>query len=587
MQRKALSMTAHLSSRGLSGRRPVITLLSSLAVLGLLTACATTTIAPPFASQQSQIVVEADPQQGYWRATYELAQPVSELRFERTPFRSGVFEVLTEGFVLVRDGDTEVLRTDGAPVTRVAVRFPEYSRELEKEYDFFQQFTDGSVAIYTGHLAVRPAVAGCEDCAIRRFRFVPPPGRHVVAGGRVVRGAADWSDGDGEGAYVYIGSIAPIESEGLIAIVDPGLPSWLWEEARRALPRIFDEYSARLGVRLAERPLVLFNYTDGGGSGYSSGGGVLPGQIQLRADGAAWKNRSDVALRHLLRFLAHEAAHLWNGRLIRYEGSDDAWMHEGSAEALADRMLRNLGYLDGGGFDRRQTDAFNDCSRRLAGFPLRDAAKRNAFQLYYDCGNSLALFTEQSVASRDLFDFWKALIARVRASGRTAFDTSDYFATMAAAGASDESVERVREFTERSSSPEALAGLLRASGVQVAEAMPSEAFGQSVARDALFRLLGEQCTGPYGFTGVESGFSLTASSTCGALSGGGVVTTIGGHDVLRDGAGTMKVLHERCGSDDPVPVVLVVEGVTRTVAVPCRKAVAAPAPYLAVSTQRK
>jgi len=549
----------------------------------LLTGCATGRVPQP-APVSPRIIVEPDERPGFWRATYELTAPASELRFERTPFRTGVFEVLTPGFAIAHEGDTEVLRTAGAPSARIVVRFPEFTRELEKEYDFFQKFTDGSIAIYTGHLAA--IQSGNAEEAIRRFHFVPPTGHHVVAGGTVVNGPADWIDRDGDGAYIYIGAIQPIETDDLISIVDPGLPPWLWEETRNALPRVFKTYTRRLGISPSERPLVLFNYTDGGGSGYSSGGGVLPGQIQLRADGAAWKERSDEAFLHLFRFLAHEAAHLWNGRIIRYSGAEDAWMHEGSADALTDRMLLELGLVDDAGYLELQTQALNDCRRQLGSFPLRDASQRKAFHLYYSCGNSLALFTENAVANRDLFAFWKTLIARVRSAGRTEFDPADYFAAMSAAGASPRDVERLRAFVEQSATAEALVEMLRAGGVRLAEAAPSERFGQSIARDALFRILGEQCTGPYGFTVVESGFSVTKSDACGPLSGGGIVTAIGGHHVLRDGSGAGTVLHERCGSGIPLPIDLIVDGVTKRVEVDCRKPFAAPPEFLKIEAAR-
>lgn len=552
--------------------------IASLLVLGVLSACATAPRVPSPAAPR--IVVERDSERGYWRATYELTEPVGELRFERnTPFRKDVFEVLTDGFAIERDGETEVLRTTEAPAQRIVVRFPEYTRELEKEYDFFQKFTDGSVAIYTGHLV---AQAGNAADPIRRFRFVPPAGEHVVAGGTVAKGPAEWVDGEGEGAYIYIGSIVPIETRELVSIVDPGLPQWLWEETRTALPRLFDFYANRLGTSQRERPLVMFNSVDRGASGYSYGGGTLPGQIQLTVDGSAWTERSDEALLQLLHFLAHETAHLWNGRVIRYDGSEDAWMHEGSAEAMTERALRELAYLDDAKYSAAQSEAFNECRRKLGSFPLRDAAKRNAFPLYYTCGNALSLFTENTIASRDLFDFWKTLIARVRASGRTTFDASDYYAAMTASGASEDDVAQVQKFVAESATADALADLLRRKGLRLTEAPPSRSWGQSVSRDALLRLLTEQCTSSYGFTTVEAGFAMTKTNSCGPLPGGGTVRAIGGHDVLSDGAAAWNELHERCGSSLPVRVDVAMEGAVNAIEVQCRNAVAGLPTYLRI-----
>jgi hypothetical protein len=557
---------------------------SALFILAALSLAGCVTTQRPVAAVEPSITVERDSGEGFWRATYELAEPVRELRFERAPFRTDVFEVTTPGWTLVRDGDADVLRTTGDAARTIVVRFPEDAREREKEYDFFQKFTDGSVAIYTGHLAVRMGVdPDCPDCVLRRFRFIPPAGMHVLAGGKVVRGNATWTDEDGEGAYVYIGSIVPLETPELLAVVDPGLPQWLWEETRSTLPRLFAEYTTRFGASPEVRPLILFNYMDRGASGHSTGGGVLPGQIQLTADGAAWRERSDDALLHLFQFLAHEAAHLWNGRLIRYEGTADAWMHEGSADAFAQRTLHTLGYLDEGAFFERQSQALNECRRMLSGFPLREAAERKKFSLYYSCGNALALFTERATPQGDLFDFWKRMIATVRGSGRTAFDVDDYLAAMLASGASNEDVEALRRFVHGSASADALADMLRGAGVTLTESDPPEAWGQMVARDALLHLLAQHCKGAYGFRMANEGFALTDSNVCGPLPGGAVVTSMGGHDVLRNGASTWNALHERCGAGRPVEVGIVLQGAAQTIEVPCGKSVDALPPYLSVA----
>lgn len=65
-----------------SRMRPCIV---SLLVLAGLSSRAT---APPVSSPAApRIVVERDAEAGYGRASYELTEPVSELRFERIPLR--------------------------------------------------------------------------------------------------------------------------------------------------------------------------------------------------------------------------------------------------------------------------------------------------------------------------------------------------------------------------------------------------------------------------------------------------------------------------------------------------------------------
>ncbi len=82
-------------------------------------------------------------------------------------------------------------------------------------------------------------------------------------------------------------------------------------------------------------------------------------------------------------------------------------MHEGSADALAERALVELGLADEARLLEYQTEALNACRRGAGAGPLRGAATRGEFDLYYSCGNVIALWTESVVRqqSHDLFGF--------------------------------------------------------------------------------------------------------------------------------------------------------------------------------------
>ncbi len=565
---------------------------ASLGMFLLLFAGCASRPLPPAQPTLLYITLEKESEGEHWRATWHLERPTRELRFERrgAGFRAAVFEVLTPGFGMERDGDLEVLRTNGEPAQTITVRFPEFSRKLEKEYEFFQKFSDGSVAIYTGHLVARPHYdddpAECSGCFIRTFRFVGPPATPIIVDGRVASSPFQWRDEKLQGSYIYFGSIEPVESDEMISIIDPALPRWLEEETKRALPQLFAIYTERFGVDLRERPTILFNYIDNKGSGYSSGGGTLPGQIQLTVDGAAWEERSQEAFLLLFHFLAHEAVHLWNGQLINYPATEDSWMHEGSADALAQRTLRELGLIDEAAFLDYQSAALNECRKRLGGVPLRAAAKHGQFSLYYSCGNAIALLTESVMDEGDLFSFWMRLIARTIDSGE--YDAEDYFAVWSDAGAEVNDVEMLRRFIEQSAGPDDLVSMLTAHGVAVrGNTSPPQTYGQSVARDSLLRILGEHCRGGYGFNTDRAGFILDKSNVCGPIPAGGIVTAIGGYDVLREGERTRDALHENCGSDEPVLLAVTVDGSGTTVEAPCTREVTARPTYLEIVSRRE
>src|SRR5690606_4198969 len=143
----------------------------------------------------------------------------------------------------------------------------------------------------------------------------------------------------GRGTYVYIGSIVPVASPDVRPVVDPGRPDCVEARTREGVPTLFALYCGRLRGSPATRPWPCCDYKPGPPRSYESGGGTLPGLIQLGVQGAAWERESLGALQQLMHFLGHESAHLWNGELAHYAGTEDAWMHEGSGDALAERAL--------------------------------------------------------------------------------------------------------------------------------------------------------------------------------------------------------------------------------------------------------
>jgi len=302
-------------------------------LLALTCACAS----PP--GDGARIVLERAERDGWWRATYRLDGRAGELRFQRPAgfYREDVWEVTTPGWRLERQGDHQLLVAD-AYADRVVVEFPVYTDHLVKEYEFFRKFTDGSLAVYTGHLYVTtepPAEDGAEDEAdyLVRVELVPRDDEHLVVRGNLARGRTVWDDPDGDGTYVYFGTIDPLETEAMIAVVDPGAPGWLVEQLHRLLPEMFAMYTAGFDEPLPWKPVVLFNFENVERGGLSSGGGTLSGLVQISATGSAWHDATPSSSEHLLYLVAHEAAHLWNGQLHPYRDAADSWMHEGSADA--------------------------------------------------------------------------------------------------------------------------------------------------------------------------------------------------------------------------------------------------------------
>lgn len=498
---------------------------------------------------RDQVVVEKDPAGGGWLATWHLERPARELRFERPAegFRGRIFEVETPGFRFERDGDVEVLRTDGEGARQIRVRFPEFDRQLSREYEFFRRFTDGGVAIYTGHLLARPGPAETGRTAVLRFRIIPPVGAAVVVGGERHEGAAEWVDASGRGTYAYVGATPPVASTDVISVIDPGLPPWLERQTREVLPRLFALYRDRLGAEPPVRPVVLFDYKPGEAGDYSNGGGTLPGLIQLGVEGRAWETESGPAMLRLLHFLAHEAAHVWNGEIAHYPGAEDAWMHEGSADAFAERALLELELIDEPGFLAYQTAALNDCRAGLLATALRPSAREGRPRMAYTCGNVIALLTEVALVPRDmdLFDIWRVLIARAGSQGGT-YRAQDYAEVWRELGATDADLDALEAFLDGTMDPERLTIALLERGVGVEVEDPPPAWGQELVRDAVARLMAADCGGRIGFRTAADGFVLDGDIDCGALLPGSRIAALGGHHVTREGHLAYDHAQEAC-----------------------------------------
>jgi hypothetical protein len=529
-----------------------------------------------------------------WIATWRFDRPVKEIRFKRPAnhFRQHAFHALTAGYEIARDGDLEVIRAAGAPSSEIAVSFPEFTEFLDKEYEFFSRFSDGAVSIYTGHLAARPVYAdgaSCDSCFIRAITLIPPAGDEVLVGGKRSADPVTWVDQTGEGTYAYFGSTPPVATQDLISIIDPGLPKWLGVRSAEVFPRLFALYRERFGVAPSIRPTVFFSYGGSKSSGMSSGGGTLPGLIQLSVEGDGWNSESHEGLSHLFHFLAHESAHVWNGELSRYEGEVDSWMHEGSADALAERSLVALGVIDSTEFLEYQTTALNTCLQGLSHTGLRAAAKRSS-QLYYSCGNIIALLSEQPVAqgkAADLFDFWRELIARARSQGGT-YNADDYFAVMSERGAPTQSIAYIRMILDSGVDAASMRAALERRGAVVTEVSePPQPFAQTLSRQAFFAFLSGDCSGRYGFRTDRSGFIVDDGTACTGLAPASVVTKIGGHDVLREGHLVWDYFHERCGASQPVVLSIAVAGKPESaVSLACPKPLPARAPYLRITSLR-
>ncbi len=523
-----------------------------------------------------------------WRATFHLPAPVAALRFQRPAafYREQVWEVLTPGYRLRRDGDWQTLELSEAaqPVSEIAVAFEEYTSPIPKEYELFLRFTAGGVAFYTGHLYAQPVGDAYLENAeyIRTLRLKTPAGAQAIVRGSVRKGALNWTDELGDGTYIYMGNETPIETDHLIAVVDRGIPEWLRLQLHSRLPELLAAYAERLGASLPWKPVVLYSFDDADVPGLSSGGGTLTGLIQLAITGSGWRERTPDAEEHAFSLLAHEAAHLWNGQLVESPGDGESWMHEGAADAMADDLLLELGAIDADRHREKLQTAINQCSLGLEGEPVNVAHRRGAFRVFYDCGHVMAEWTKAALRQvdpqADLYTFWRDLIAAAQGLDGS-YDEDLYFDVLGEAGVPDDVRSAMRSFL---STPNAIAVAiegLTASGLSVraGEGTPPPDFQRELARRALLHLMVQACR-RVSFRSYGRAFVTDAIDGCPPFRESIEIHLIEGHSVADEGLGVHDRVAERCRAEEPVR--LQAEDGTRVGSVGCRSTLpSAPAWY--------
>lgn len=374
-------------------------------------------------------------QDGQWAATYTLPQPATELIFARQPDASRVEDwKAPPGFEIVQvDGQERIRRADGQRFNEAAVYMPPLYRSLPKDYAPFSPFGDGGLLAHTGRFFACPDE--CPNDATWQMSLAAP-GKTILASGNRTRDAASWSD-SADGQNIYLGQSTPVETPDFLAVIDAALPEQIGAQLAQQMPHFMHLFAEHLGD-LPDRPMLFASYDVAHKTGMGRQGGTLPGQVFVHFYGADWdKQMSRPGFTEQLAWhFAHEAAHLYQHQVFTDTGTG-AWIHEGSAEAMAAIALS----LDGrAGAVKQHVAALADKCRKLLGDrTIHDALAASEFDVAYACGIQLNLDIDADLRARfpdkdGLFAVWRRYIARV--ANRPATE-ADYLASIAEVGGPD------------------------------------------------------------------------------------------------------------------------------------------------------
>lgn len=402
------------------------------ALLGLA-GCATAgpvapAAAPAMETRTSSATVVRDGDD--WTVTFRFAQASPAWLFAHgsvkreglQPWRPGSWTVETPGVRLERRGRHDVLFADSGNVpSEVRIRFRPVGDDLIAEYDPALIFTDGSVALWSGHFHTWPvpsiAAAEALPLDLNGLQF-EGNGSEVTfrdRNGEVLHIGRRFTSATliGGRDYVLFGPLEAIVTPDNATIIDPQLPAWLKRELAQSTPAIFAKFAEWLGPHAGARPTVLVSWAGPTPGVVSMGGSTLPTQIAVTFEGIGVVEENQDVRGGARTFIAHESAHFWLGNTVRYEFSRDSWIMEGGADLLA---IRAIDAIDPAYNPLpRLQGLVNECAA-LAVRPVVTALDRNENRAHYGCGAVFGLVAE--AASGQSFPAWiRRLIDANRTDG--------------------------------------------------------------------------------------------------------------------------------------------------------------------------
>lgn len=496
-----------------------------------------------------------------WQVRYDLPIAVDHIAFSRNSNfdRRKLYQFDPAKFVWDKAGEVLLIRsTDGSKFQTLELSFNSYYDFIQKDYTHNIKFTDGSMLLYTNHLALGANII--EDKAISpigasfsstQFHFYAP-NQNIIFLGKTYQEQAQWTL-ENEGTYIYFGNIAPIETDTMLAIVDPKLPKWVWDQTRKYFPQLFDYYGEKTGQPLNFKPVVFFNYDQLEGDFSNYTGGTLDGLVQLTINGKRWNEEDNKQFNTLFHFLAHEAAHFWNGQMFSIEEQNHAWMHEGGADAFANFAMLEFGLIDNVQMMQQFEDAANSCVLNKGAESLQQSAKLWRYRNYYSCGAAMALASHVAIqakaAEKSVFDLWKGMFNSN--SANKTYSQQDYFNQLSLLTGSEQlarALERFSRDTELDNQSE-VASWFKQSGITVSLSQDyPAASARHWGKQIISSLMQMHCKA-ISFSSYDDYVKTYPIESCKAFEKSLEIQYVDDLDIYKEGITAYRLFREKCANN--------------------------------------
>jgi len=353
-----------------------------------------------------------------WAVEYTSQKPIQSIAFVRSPDNSRTTRWLSpqgEFEIIYQDNREIAQRKDGKPFTLARFNLTPTYTHLPKDYAPFSPLSDGGMIIHSGRFFA--CIHECSDEVQGwRLSLTTLSDEHILLNGKVIQETASWMDQQ-PGKSIYIGTQKPAESTGTLSVIDQGLPFKIRESLEESIPRLMVYFEEKLGkLSSKEKPSLFASYSNK--SGTSRQGGVLPNQMFMHWDMNNLDEHldDDQFINTIIKFFAHEAAHLFQSTSA-FANTNDAWIHEGSADYFAlDAFVKlypnMIDYVRSVGEDSQRS-----CTENLDLYSLASASESGAFEMHYHCGlllhQRIEKELENQLGSHSLYSVWREYRQRI------------------------------------------------------------------------------------------------------------------------------------------------------------------------------
>ncbi len=355
-----------------------------------------------------------------WEIELKFSKPISQYVFTRqqSQFRRDQFKSLSSGAKVDLVQRKELLDFV-IPTNSVKFQITTFSDPVAKDYEMFRLFSDGGVALYTGHFEGIPFEKDDQGVAkeLARsetyYRFIPLKTEKVIQNSVAAElgNSAGWEDKKSKGTYAYFGNAELKTTAELSAIVEPKIPNWISDKIQKELSRYLQNLNQRLGTQLSSKLFVLVTGQDFKTNALIGDGSSLPGMIELNLIGSEWKVQRKKAEVKLAKFFVNQLSRFFLEH--QYSDKDSTmWLSEGASDAFAFKLMKEGNVIGNRRYLEILSYAFNNCMYHLEGKPiLRNPGNDNEFRPSYYCGALIHLVADAKVKKTnpklDLFSVWQ------------------------------------------------------------------------------------------------------------------------------------------------------------------------------------